>query len=99
MPLIFFGSNGIGLTSKLFGLTAGAAGAAVSAAASAGHIAAVTAAPAVNAELACTKLRRSNSVVIVSVHTDVASVYTRWHPSHPSEGGRHGTGRNAQIAA
>src|SRR5437763_2798756 len=47
MPLIFFGSNGIGLTSKLFGLTAGVAGAGVCAAASAGHIAAVTAAPAV----------------------------------------------------
>src|SRR5438552_10010029 len=74
MPLIFFGSNGIGLTSKLFGLTAGAAGAGVCAAASAGHIAAVTAAPAVNADPACTKLRRSSSVVIVSLHTDGASV-------------------------
>src|SRR5438477_10726331 len=74
MPLIFFGSNGIGLTSKLFGLTAGAAGAGVCAAACPAPIAAITAAPAVSADPACTKLRRSSSVVIVSLHTDGASV-------------------------
>src|SRR5438270_11658096 len=76
MPLIFFGSNGIGFTSKLFGLgaaagCAGAARAGVCARASPAPIAAATAAPAVNADPACTKLRRSSSVVIVSLHTDV----------------------------
>src|SRR5215470_15499476 len=74
MPLIFFGSKGIGLSSNIFGLgvaagwavAPGAVGGGVCAAASGGHIAAVTAAPAVNADPACTKLRRSNSFVIGS---------------------------------
>src|SRR5690349_6429283 len=72
MPLIFFGSNGIGFISKLFGLGAAAgcavpAGAGVCAAASPAPIAAVTTPPAVNTDPACTKLRRSGSVVMSRV--------------------------------
>jgi phosphoribosylcarboxyaminoimidazole (NCAIR) mutase len=69
--LIFFGSNGIGLGVKVIGLAVvgagvvAGAGAGVCAAASAGQIAAAIAAPAVSADPVCTKLRRSNSVVIV----------------------------------
>jgi hypothetical protein len=48
--LIFFGSNGSGLTSNFIGLTPEGAGLGVWAAAAPGHTAAVTAAPAVSTD-------------------------------------------------
>src|SRR4030088_1345481 len=69
-PLIFFGSNGIGLTSNFIGFTPEGVALGVCAAAGAGQIAAATAAPAVSADPGRTRLRRSSAVVMVTLHAD-----------------------------
>src|SRR5258708_8525535 len=67
---MLLGWNGMGLTWNFIGFTREGGGFGVCAAAEPGQIAAVTAAPAVSADPVCTKLRRSRSVVMVTLHTD-----------------------------
>src|SRR4030088_779531 len=73
-PLIFFGSNGIGLTSNFIGFPPEGAALGVCAAAGAGQIGARPPAPAVSADPGCTTLRRSRSVVMVPLHPDCGIV-------------------------